>query len=867
MKKKLKIFAALIIGLALLSLLIFVVVAIFVSILDEVNAGGSLATLKLDFDLIIRLFKDKRVLLISLLFVGVIVIITVIYLLKISFFNSSKNVQTFLKTKSDLYGNARLMTNDEMIANFGYGKPRKIFKNNPVIKEEYYKFAGVGSNKNRPTPKCGFVVKSIIKDNSYEYLLYDKDVNMVTIGSPGVGKTQYFLMPNIILNACNSLEQPTMIINDVKGELFESISKRLADSGYKILNLNLRSERTSTRYNPLEIIWKYYQEYINTFTVKMVDPQGQILKSVNVDLSERNNLGKIIFDDISIKFGNVYTDIVLEIKKDDITFEEINLLENKTDLFKKKTFYNETFEINVCKVRPQLDENNQKVDKIEFLYSLQFIKNSEFIDKVTTEILAFSSTVIPEGVGENQSWNSGSRGIVEGCIWGMLEDSMNPKNNMTLEKFTLFNIGNIINKMPGSLPEWLKLRDKKNSRALTAAAMIVDNDSEKTVDSYVSNTQTILKEYLTSGIAYITSASDFSLDELVNSPQPVALFITIPDENATKYPIATLLIKQIYNYMIYQATKNKGNHLDRKAYFYLDEFAQMPKITEFKQWVNACRSRWIYFDIIIQSVNQLYSSYGKDEGFAILNSCAIHLFLGSSDSETVKYFHDELGKETVVTKSSSSSTKTFESMESNANYSMSGKDIVPINQLTEMKAGEAYFKIFRLNPCKTHYVPYFDKKANKIGLFKKGFVYVQMSERIFRESERYYDIEKIIKMNRIETRRNARANSVASSSSKVNDYINREEMRRNNRNNIVDAIKPTEEQKEEAKKIVERKKEEQSNNVIIEGEISNFKDFNSITPSTMKDVKSKYIKDETYLAENDLSDEDEIFNILEKNNK
>ena len=128
-------------------------------------------------------------------------------------------------------------------------------------------------------------------------------------------------------------------------------------------------------------------------------------------------------------------------------------------------------------------------------------------------------------------------------------------------------------------------------------------------------------------------------------------------------------------------------------------------------------------------------------------------------------------------------------------------------------------------------------------------------------------IEKIIKMNRIETRRNARANSVASSSSKVNDYINREEMRRNNRNNIVDAIKPTEEQKEEAKKIVERKKEEQSNNVIIEGEISNFKDFNSITPSTMKDVKSKYIKDETYLAENDLSDEDEIFNILEKNNK
>lgn len=859
MKKKLKIIAALIIGLGLISLLIFIVSAILISILDEVNAGGSLATLELNLELIFSLFSDQRTLLISLLLIGVIIAITVIYLLKVSFFNSSKNVQTFLKTKSDLYGNAKLMTNDEMIANFGYGKPRKIFKNKPPVKEEYYRFVGVGNKRNRPTPKCGFVVKSIIKDNSYEYLLYDKDVNMVTIGSPGVGKTQYFLMPNIILNACNSLEQPTMIINDVKGELFESISKRLADAGYKILNLNLRSERTSTRYNPLEIIWKYYQEYINTFSVKMVNKNGEIVKNANIDLSYRNNTGQIIFDDISVKFGKIYTDIVLELEKDELTFQEINLQINKTEVFKKKTIYNETFEINVCKIKKELDENDQTIEKYEFLYSLQFIKNSEFIDKVTTEILAFSSTVIPEGVGENQSWNSGSRGIVEGCIWGMLEDSMNPANNMTLEKFTLFNIGNIINKMPGSLPEWLKLRDKKNSRALTAAAMIVDNDSEKTVDSYVSNTQTILKEYLTSGIAYITSASDFNLDELVNSSQPVALFITIPDENATKYPIATLLIKQIYNYMIYQATKNKGNHLDRKAYFYLDEFAQMPKIAEFKQWVNACRSRWIYFDIIIQSVNQLYASYGKDEGFAILNSCAIHLFLGSSDSETVKYFHDELGKETVVTKSSSSSTKTFESMESNANYSMNGKDIVPINQLTEMKAGEAYFKIFRLNPCKTHYVPYFEKKANKIGLFKKGYVNVTMSERIFRESERYYDIEKIIKLNKISARKNMPTRS--------NIMIDKQENSKPRApgKERFDDITPTNEQKEIVKRMIKCAMSQPDDNVIVEGEIKNLKDLSSSTPSTMKDVKSSAIEDRTHLSELNL-EEDELFNLLDKNN-
>lgn len=682
---------------------------------------------------------DKKTIYICILILAVVLIIQIFYNVKNRMFNAKKGIDKFEKTKSDLYGNARLMEQNELVQHFGV-------KNKKDVGIGYYTFHKPNSKLNVKHEKAGWVVNSYTENGHINYLMFDKDSNMVTIGSPGVGKTQYFLMPNIIINACNGKEQPTMIINDVKGELFEQTSKRLHDAGYKILNLNLRQERSSSRYNPLQIIWDYYQRYINLVRIRKVNLDGKIESEIEIDLSNDKTQDKILFEkcQIGLKFSDLKSKLKLINRNQNESFGITDLVNNKTDYYQNELeIDNDINDIGVFGLVKSKDENGVAIDVRQKLYNIQILKNGDYIDKVTTEILALSSTIIPEGSGENQSWNTGSRGIIEGCIWGMLEDSCNPKLNMTLEKFTINNIGNIINKMSSTLPKWLKFRDKRTSKALTSSAMIVDNASEKTVGSYISNTQTLLKQYLTSGIAYITSASDFTLDEIINSENPVALYLTIPDENATKYPIATLLIKQIYNYMIYQATKNKGNHLSRKAYFYLDEFAQMPKISEFKQWVNACRSRWIYFDIIIQSVNQLYGTYGKDDGFAILNSCSIHLFLGSSDIETVKYFHDELGKETVITHSASGSTTNYIKMESSQNYSMTGKDIVPMNQLTEMKQGEAYFKIFRFNPCKTNYVPYFDATATRIGLFTKGFVDVRQIEKIYSEKNSFYDIEKV----------------------------------------------------------------------------------------------------------------------------
>ena len=695
------------------------------------NETNSIIGFEFGWSNVLISYKNTLPIITSIIGAVLFLIINIFYSLKYKINNPAKFVQGYSKAETDAYGNSKLMNEDEMIKQFGRkGRnyysypPSKLCKSN-LLNKKFFRFFKKFP-KEKHCQKSGWLVGSKISFNKFKYLMLTRDVNMVTIGSPGVGKTQYFLMPNILLNSVSD-EKPTMIINDVKGELFNNLSKKLSDNRYKIYNINLRNERSSTRFNPLELMWRYYHTYLDEFTFRQVI--GDVTKDiVNFNLAKQESV--IIFDQLKISFvKDDKSKIVIFSKNPNIFFSKTV---NGFPQFKMSiTVDNETSKLYVCTT-----ENKQN----NVLFCLEILKNSSLIDKVTTEILALSSTIIPEGSGENQTWNSGSRGIIEGCIWAMLEDSTKAANQMTLEKFTINNIGNIINKMASDMPAWLKNRDKKTSRAMTAAAVIIDNESEKTVSSYISNTNSLLKEYLTSGITYITSGSDFDLKEIIEGEKPVALFITIPDENSTKYPIATLLIKQLYNFMIYLATESKDDHLKRKAYFYLDEFAQMPKIKEFKQWTGACRSRWIYFDIILQSVSQLYSIYGKEEGSSILSNCAIHLYLGSSDIETVKYFHDELGKETIVTRSSSNSSKDLNSGNINANYSLTSRDIVPINQLTNMITGTAYFKLFREDPCKTTFVPYFNQTANKIGLFQKGFVDATKQEIIYSERDTFYDI-------------------------------------------------------------------------------------------------------------------------------
>lgn len=72
-----------------------------------------------------------------------------------------------------------------------------------------------------------------------------------------------------------------LIFTDLKGELFNLLSKSLSEKGYKILTLNLREPKFSLGWNPLAIAYKYHYDAIcfkNNYQTIIVKSEKEIEK-------------------------------------------------------------------------------------------------------------------------------------------------------------------------------------------------------------------------------------------------------------------------------------------------------------------------------------------------------------------------------------------------------------------------------------------------------------------------------------------------------------------------------------------------------------------------------------------------------------
>lgn len=91
------------------------------------------------------------------------------------------------------------------------------------------------------------------------------NTHALVIGGTGSGKTQGLVIPTIQTNAFSDLN-PSMIITDSKGELFQTQSLLLQKQGYDIEVLNLRDATNSISWNPLVTI---YDKWLQAQTIMM----------------------------------------------------------------------------------------------------------------------------------------------------------------------------------------------------------------------------------------------------------------------------------------------------------------------------------------------------------------------------------------------------------------------------------------------------------------------------------------------------------------------------------------------------------------------------------------------------------------------
>ncbi|WP_336647272.1 type IV secretory system conjugative DNA transfer family protein [Micrococcus luteus] len=143
-------------------------------------------------------------------------------------------------------------------------------------------------------------------------------------------------------------------------------------------------------------------------------------------------------------------------------------------------------------------------------------------------------------------------------------------------------------------------------------------------------------------IQYATSKSDFSPEDIENS----MIYLQVSEARLKQYgEIFTVIIGQFLRYLT-----NREEAKNPPVLIMLDEFPRLGKMSEIVGGLATLRSRNVHLMLIIQSLTQLDTIYGKDERKVIVDNCSFKLVINATDTETQKYFSDMAGQKTVKLK-------------------------------------------------------------------------------------------------------------------------------------------------------------------------------------------------------------------------
>ena len=547
--------------------------------------------------------------------------------------------------------------------------------------------------RNELFPKVQFSkLSGLKKDGIPLYAVYnskkkDMDINIISpahgiiIGATGSGKTTTFVNPVVqILGRAGA--GSSMICTDPKGELFQLHSKLLSEHGYNCMVLDLRDPYSSFRWNPLGSIYDTYQEYLH---------KGD-------DILE-------------------HTDSI-----DD--YPDLKLVHDRSQFTGEEPWYE--WEGAAYAVRIDLI-NRARIEK------------QKLFDETYEDLNDLISVICPIENEKDPVWEKGARSIIMATALAMLEDSEDPKLEMTKEKFCFYNINKAIS---NSENEFAALKDffegrSKLSKAVGLSKQVL-SAADQTLSSYMSIAFDKLSMFNDEGLCALTSATDIRPETFAE--RPTALFLKIPDEKDTRHALAAVFILCIYKALIKVASATEELTLPRNVFFILDEFGNMPRIDKFDKMITVGRSRKIWFEMIVQSFAQLKNVYGETVADIVKGNCGIKLFIGSNDMPTCEEFSKLCGNMTVKTQSVSSGLKD-KTGNINVSTSVQQRPLIYPNELTRLNnaksTGNSIVVTFNNFPLMTKFTP-----SYKCPLYETGQMdLTDVRANVFFGDEVYYDLD------------------------------------------------------------------------------------------------------------------------------
>ena len=376
-------------------------------------------------------------------------------------------------------------------------------------------------------------------------------------------------------------------------------------------------------------------------------------------------------------------------------YQEMLSLDNKVSVNEEEGYY--------------IFENKIYYDKDELNAVIQ-VKKQELFDEVYEDLNDICSVLCPVKNKSEPIWESGAKNFILAITLAMLEDSENPNNEMTKEKFNFFNIMKIATNTQNDcedLMEYFKHRSPI-SKSVSLSKQVLDA-SDKTRGSYLSTIFDKLSMFSDMSICSLTSANEIDFAEI--STKPTALFLQIPDEKETRHTLAAMVILQAYKALVAKANTYPDLSLPRSVYFLLDEFGNLPQVHKLEQMITVGRSRKIWLALVVQSYAQLAKVYDEKSADIIKSNCNIQIFIGTTDKKTIEEFSKKCGNYSIIQKNVS-----FSSSNDGVGSSVSVKErpLIYPTELAQLNnnqnMGNAIVSIFGYSPIRSKFVPSFKSK-------------------------------------------------------------------------------------------------------------------------------------------------------------
>lgn len=182
-------------------------------------------------------------------------------------------------------------------------------------------------------------------------------------------------------------------------------------------------------------------------------------------------------------------------------------------------------------------------------------------------------------------------------------------------------------------------------------------------------------------LSEMLSYSDFDLEDI--GRKKTAVFIVIQDEKKTYHPLVTIFLKQCYETLV-RVAQETGGKLKYRTNFLLDEFANMPPLTDVDAMVSAARSRNIKLSFIIQNFSQLNDVYGKEKAETIRGNCGNTIYLLSTELAALEEISKMCGE-----------------VKSKKDDKTDSRPLVTVTDLQNLKEEQAIILRSRMMPYKT----------------------------------------------------------------------------------------------------------------------------------------------------------------------